>query len=83
MESFRDGLIDSWFKSKDTVFISGHGKYQISNSGIILRSTDAGISRQQVGQSQNSHTYCWKLQFTFPAIGYSSCQEFLTGGSHI
>ncbi len=83
LASYASGLIDCWFKGQDTVFISGLGTNATNNYGIILRSTDGGITWQQVGQSQNANTYCWKLQFTSPSIGYSSCEEFMGSSSHI
>ncbi len=78
MSAYADALIDCWFKNADTVFVSGQGTNSINNKGVILRSTDGGVTWQQVGQSPSANTYCWKLQFTSPSVGYSSCEE---GGS--
>lgn len=83
MSTFASGLVDGWFKSQDTVFISGIGTDITSNHGIILRSTDAGLTWNQVGMSTAASAYCWKLQFTSADIGYCSLSENLGSQSHI
>jgi len=83
MASYASGLIDCWFKGPDTVFISGKGTDAINRAGVILRSCDGGVTWQQVGQSPNPSSYCWKLHFPSASTGYSSCEEYTTTSSHI
>jgi photosystem II stability/assembly factor-like uncharacterized protein len=83
MSQLAGGLIDCWFKGPDTVFVCGRGTNATGAHGIILRSTDAGLTWQQVGQSVYANTYCWKLQFTSPSVGYSSCETSTASDSRI
>ena len=83
MSAYGDALIDCWFKNQDTVFLSGQGTAATGMHGLILRSVDGGASWQQMAQSPQAQTYCWKLQFTSPSIGYSSREELVGNTSNI
>jgi photosystem II stability/assembly factor-like uncharacterized protein len=83
MSSVASGLVDCWFQSADTVFLSGIGTNATGSHGVIFRSVDAGQTWLQVGTSTTPSTYAWKLQFTSPLIGYSSLSENTGSQSHV
>lgn len=80
MSSFASALIDCWYKTADTVFVSGYGLN--SNKGVVLRSDNGGITWQQVTQATTVGSCCWKMQFTSQSIGYCSLFEPLGNITH-
>jgi photosystem II stability/assembly factor-like uncharacterized protein len=83
MSSFASGLVDCWFQSADTVFLSGIGTSSTGSHGVIFRSIDAGQTWTLVGTSSTPSTYAWKLQFTSSLIGYASLSENTGNQSHV
>jgi photosystem II stability/assembly factor-like uncharacterized protein len=80
MSDLTSGLVDAWFKSADTVFISGIDHDQ---RGIILRSVDTGETWSVVspGGGVVPISLAWKLDFPTPSVGYASLEEvFINGG---
>jgi photosystem II stability/assembly factor-like uncharacterized protein len=79
MSELTNGLVDAWFKSADTVFISGVDHDQ---RGIILRSVNAGETWSVVspGNGIVPISLAWKLDFPTPSVGYASLEEvYITG----
>ncbi|MGC4023479.1 MAG: hypothetical protein QM734_16775 [Cyclobacteriaceae bacterium] len=73
MSFIAGGLVDAWYKSTDTVFVSGT---DASNKPIILRSSDAGANWVNLTpQSMPSVGYGWKLHFPTKSVGYLSLEE--------
>jgi photosystem II stability/assembly factor-like uncharacterized protein len=80
MSDLTSGLVDTWFKSADTVFISGIDHEQ---KGIILRSVDTGETWSVVSPTSATLpvSLAWKLDFPTPSIGYASLEEvYINGG---
>lgn len=74
MSSYANALVDAWYKTPDTVFISGKG---LDDRGIVLRSGDGGITWDQVSPAGDTMPVCWawKLHFPTPSVGYVSLEE--------
>ena len=83
MSNVAGGLVDCWFQSADTVFVSGIGTSATGGHGVIFRSVDAGQTWLLVGTSTTPSTYAWKLQFTSPLVGYASLSENTGTQSHV
>lgn len=65
------GLIDGWFWSKDTGFITG----QNGPNAVILHTNDGGATWQTVYQAtRNDSDHVWKLFFPTRNIGYGSLE---------
>lgn len=65
------GLIDGWFWSKDTGFVTG----QNGNNAVILHTNDGGATWQTVYQSARNDTdHVWKIFFPSRNIGYGSIE---------
>lgn len=67
-------LVDAWYKSKDTVFVSGKNQF---NQCLIMRSVDAGKTWSRVSPSTQSTPlgFGWKLHFPTPSVGYLAIEE--------
>lgn len=73
MSSLASGLVDTWFKSKDTIFVSGNG---LDGRGIVLRSADTGATWAEVTTPGTVPTsWGWKFIFPTPSVGYVSLEE--------
>ncbi|HCW08156.1 MAG TPA: hypothetical protein DGG95_12415 [Cytophagales bacterium] len=73
MSSLASGLVDTWFKSKDTIFVSGNG---VDGRGIVLRSADTGKTWKEVTTPNTVPTsWGWKFIFPTPSVGYVSLEE--------
>ncbi|MGC4023670.1 MAG: T9SS type A sorting domain-containing protein [Cyclobacteriaceae bacterium] len=73
MSTLTSGLVDTWFKSKDTVFVSGNG---VDGRGIVLRSVDTGNTWAEVTTPGTVPTsWGWKFHFPTPSVGYVSLEE--------
>ncbi len=81
MSFIANTLVDCWYKTADTVFVSGESN--INNAGLILRSSDGGLSWQQVTQPNIPAGCAWKMQFTSDSIGYASLWEYGVNITHI
>jgi len=65
------GLIDGWFWSKDTGFITG----QNGANSVILHTTDGGATWQTVYQATRNDTdHVWKIFFPSRNVGYGSIE---------
>ena len=65
------GLIDGWFWSKDTGFITG----QNGANSVILHTVDGGNTWQTVYQATRGDTdHVWKIFFPSRNIGYGSIE---------
>jgi photosystem II stability/assembly factor-like uncharacterized protein len=81
MSSFASALVDCWYKTKDTLFVSG--RKSPTQSGIILRSVDAGINWEEVTPGGVPDGIIWKLQFVNGSVGYASIWESAGSKTHI
>ncbi len=65
------GLIDGWFWSKDTGFITG----QNGPNSVILHTNDGGATWQTVySATRNDTDHVWKIFFPSRKIGYGSIE---------
>lgn len=80
MTSYASALVDCWYKSEDSVFVSGKGK---AGEGIILFSGDKGMTWQKASPSDVPEGTTWKLQFVTSSVGYASLFEGAGTKSHI
>jgi len=65
------GLIDGWFWSKDTGFITG----QNGANSVILHTNDGGTTWQTVySATRNDTDHVWKIFFPSRNIGYGSIE---------
>jgi photosystem II stability/assembly factor-like uncharacterized protein len=80
MSEYASALVDCWYKSEDSVFVSGKGK---AGEGIILLSGDKGMTWQKASPSDVPEGTTWKLQFVTASIGYASVFEGTGTKSHI
>lgn len=80
MTSYASALVDCWYKSEDSVFVSGKGK---AGEGIILFSGDKGMTWQKASPSDVPEGTTWKIQFVTSSIGYASLFEGAGTKSHI
>lgn len=65
------GLIDGWFWSKDTGFVTG----QNGANSVILHTNDGGATWQTVYQATRNDTdHVWKIFFPSRNIGYGSIE---------
>ena len=65
------GLIDGWFWSKDTGFITG----QNGTNSVILHTNDGGATWQTVySATRNDTDHVWKIFFPSRNIGYGSIE---------
>lgn len=65
------GLIDGWFWSKDTGFITG----QNGGNAVILHTNDGGATWQTVyAATRNDTDHVWKIFFPSRNVGYGSIE---------
>ncbi|HTB32273.1 MAG TPA: T9SS type A sorting domain-containing protein [Bacteroidia bacterium] len=65
------GLIDGWFWSKDTGFVTG----QNGSNSVILHTVDGGASWQTVyAATRNDTDHVWKIFFPSRNVGYGSIE---------
>ncbi len=76
MSPYASALVDTWYKSKDTIFVSGGGP---DARGIVLRSADAGNTWKEVSTPGTIPvSWGWKFIFPTPSVGYVSLEEIQT-----
>ena len=75
MSNFADALVDCYFLSADTGFVSGSDN-TVSAHGIILKTVDGGAS-WQVKENTDIGNYVWKLDFVNHQLAYASMENFL------
>ncbi len=69
------GLVDCYMFNDSTYLVSGHGTLAQQNSGTILRTTNGGLTWQQVALDTDPFGYCWKMSFLPNGKGIASIQE--------
>jgi photosystem II stability/assembly factor-like uncharacterized protein len=72
LNEYAFGLIDVHFVSADTGFVCGRGY----DGGVILHTTDGGMSWEEVYNTNNAGDYVWKLQFIDELNVVASVQTF-------
>lgn len=75
LSDYATGMIDVEFISKDTGFISGYHKYD-SLGGVILYTTDGGITWQEKYRTNLPGQAIWKLQNLDNKHWYGSIQPY-------
>lgn len=71
MNAYATGLVDAHFFDKDTGFITGCN----GNNGLILNTTDGGITWKTVYQgARNDTEIVWKIFFPSRDTGYASIE---------
>ncbi len=76
MNEYAAGLIDVYFFSKDTGFCVGlTNTNHDSSSGVVLMTTDGGITWSQRIKTSRKGEWSWKIQFPSRNIGYASLQR--------
>ncbi|MEO8150482.1 MAG: YCF48-related protein [Bacteroidia bacterium] len=81
MSTHARALVDAWFINTDTGFVSG--QEAVTGMGVILKTTDGGITWTKVYATNYYNDYCWKLFFTATGIGYASVESTVSGVSQI
>lgn len=76
MSEYADGLIDVYFFSRDTGFCVGlTNANHDSSSGVVLKTTDGGLTWKKMFTTTRKGEWCWKLQFPSRKVGYASLQR--------
>jgi photosystem II stability/assembly factor-like uncharacterized protein len=76
MEQYAVDLMDIYFTSPDSGFIvGGNGSPNQNSNGIILLTTDGGITWTNVFTSSQLGEWCWKIDFPSKNVGYVSLQR--------
>lgn len=68
-----NGLVDCYFIDENTGFVSGIDE---SDGGVILKTTDGGLSWQPVYNTHDGVEYVWKMFFVTDSIAYGSIESF-------
>lgn len=74
MSGFTTSIIDMYFSSKDTGFVTGKGKSPLE-SAVILYTTDGGVSWTYKFQNNVPSEYCWKIQRLTRQIYFASIED--------
>jgi photosystem II stability/assembly factor-like uncharacterized protein len=77
MSNFADALVDCYFLSADTGFVSGSDN---NGRGVILKTVDGGAS-WQVKENTDIGNYVWKMDFVTHQLGYASIEDFSNSDS--
>ncbi|MBS1682535.1 MAG: hypothetical protein JST48_12550 [Bacteroidetes bacterium] len=73
MVDYAQGLVDVWYKSADTVFVSG---ISATNKLVILRSADKGNTWTDLTPTGNMPSgWGWKWHFPTASVGYVAIEE--------
>jgi photosystem II stability/assembly factor-like uncharacterized protein len=75
MSAYATSLIDMHFINADTGFATGRGLAPLK-SGVILYTTDGGLSWTYKFQNNVSNEYCWKIQKLTDSIYFASLEDF-------
>jgi photosystem II stability/assembly factor-like uncharacterized protein len=75
MAAYASSLIDMHFINADTGFATGRGLAPLK-SGVILYTTDGGLSWTYKFQNNVSNEYCWKIQKLTDSIYFASLEDF-------
>jgi len=79
LSALADGLVECHFIDENVGYIAGIDQ---GSGGVILKTTDGGISWTLVHDTQSGGDYVWKLDFVTSQIGYGSVESF-TNSSRI
>jgi len=74
MSSYASSIIDLNFTSKDTGFATGKSPLP-QESGVILYTTDGGVSWTKKFENNVFNEYCWKIQRLTKLIYYASLED--------
>jgi photosystem II stability/assembly factor-like uncharacterized protein len=74
MGQYASNLIDMYFTSKDTGFVTGTS-HDASRTAVILYTTDGGITWTTKFKNNTSNELCWKIQHLTDSIYYASIEE--------
>ncbi|HUR67255.1 MAG TPA: YCF48-related protein [Chitinophagaceae bacterium] len=75
MSAYASSIIDLNFTSKDTGFATGKGPLPLE-SGVILYTTNGGMSWTKKFGNNISNEYCWKIQRLTPRLYFASLEDF-------
>lgn len=84
MQAF--GLVDIYFWSRDSGIVVGSvdtSANAIYANAAIFRTTNGGITWQQVYQSQLQEEWCWKISVPSDGIFYVSVEQYSAGPRYI
>ncbi len=76
MSAFSSSIIDLHFINKDTGFATGKSKFPFA-TGIILYTTDGGVTWTYKYSGDYGSQYCWKIQKLTPLIYYVAVEDLL------
>jgi photosystem II stability/assembly factor-like uncharacterized protein len=74
MSGYATSLIDMYFTSKDTGFVTGKGLLPLE-SAVILYTTNGGVSWTYKFQNSIFNEYCWKIQRLNKQIYFASIED--------
>ena len=80
MSAYADGLVDCHFVNEDIGFVSGITE---DTYGVVLKTTDGGISWKPVFNSIGHMEYVWKMFFVNDSVAYGSIESFNDGPTSI
>ena len=76
MSMYAMGLLDCYFFTPDSGFAVGHtGPVNSSSSGVILFTSDRGLSWETRYTTSRIGEWCWKIYFPSRQVGYVSLQK--------
>ncbi|MGB2870078.1 MAG: T9SS type A sorting domain-containing protein [Bacteroidota bacterium] len=76
MSAFAAGLVDVWFVHPDTGFAVGlTNSLHDSSSGVILKTTDGGLTWAKKFTTSRKGEWCWKISFPSRSTAYVSLQR--------
>jgi photosystem II stability/assembly factor-like uncharacterized protein len=76
MSAYAAGLIDVYFFHPDTGFAVGLTNVTHDQShGVVLSTTDGGLTWEKRYTTPRSGEWCWKLSFPSRRVGYASLQR--------
>jgi photosystem II stability/assembly factor-like uncharacterized protein len=76
MYQYARSLIDMYFISKDTGFVTGMSRAgDTLNTAIILYTTDGGITWTTKFRNTDVNEYCWKIQHLTDKIYFASIED--------
>lgn len=76
MSEHAAGLIDVYFTHPDSGFVAGlTDENHTQSSGVILRTTDGGVTWEQKHKSARFGEWIWKMSWPSRNVGYASLQR--------
>ena len=74
MYQYASSLIDMYFISKDTGFVTGKSS-DLQNTAVILYTTDGGNTWTTKYRNTSHNEYCWKIQRLTDLIYFASIED--------